>query len=274
MALRNAFKLYVSINDQLDIDNTLMKEYMGYPIDNVIQIKLSEASFKSLFKDPGMLTTEPVSPGMRYNAVGLIGRLSSFFSRNGQFNNYNNLASDITILVNNTFNDVDVNAVTLESACTTDGTIFDYFLKSEAQWGGDPVSLAGETTSEYGTSGETNCLVYEMIAREIDNMISRNVESTSEDMGTSGLLQPDGSYDALDAQYTIANDAFWNELQEGDSIFIEGSFLVPTKKGVPEYKSIDRMGVETTYTPVGTGNLPVILQFVNSQSNSYAFTQS
>lgn len=277
MALRNPFKLYVSVDQSLTVGSEMMKPFVGYPIDNVIQIKLSEDSFKSLFKDT-LMSTSVVDASERYNSEALLNRFKAFFGKT--LNNYNNLASDITILVNNTFNDVDVNPVALEAACVTDGTIFDYFLKSDAQWNSNPVSVAGENVDEYGeVTGRTtssNCLVYEMIAREIDNMISRNIASTSEDMESTSVLQPDGSFDLLDEQYTIANEAFWTSLSEGDSIFIEGSFVVPTRKTLPAdyYKSIDRNGTEATYTPVGSGNLPIILQFVNSASTSYSFPQA
>lgn len=215
-----------------------------------------------MFEDTEMPTTLPVHDG-RYNSWGLRQRLQDFFDR-VKFNNYNNLASDITILINNTFNDVDVNPVTLETACSTDGEIINYFVDSEALWDNGVSTSTIENTSErddeYGTSDASTALkVYEVMAREIDNMISRNVESTSED----GMV-PDNSYDSLDAQYTQVAEAFWNNLQQGDSVFVEGSFNIPTKTGDRTYESTDRNNGTSSYQPVGEGNLPVILQFVHS----------
>lgn len=266
---RNAFKLYVSIADSLSVGTDLMKQHIGYPIDNVIQIKLNTSSFSALFKDPNLHSTSDLS--QRYNCPDLLDRLSRFFD-SSLFNNHNNLASDITILVNNTYNDVDVNPVTLETACAKDGTIYNYLFKSEAQW--DDVNSTSNNIAmeseeyglEVGGGVGSNLKVYEVIGREIDNMISRNVLSTSED----GFV-PDNSYDDLDNQYNLESNNFWTNLQEGDSIFIEGSFTVPTGQTTPVFNSLDRNSNSTSYSPVGSGNLPVIVQFVNSSANSYEY---
>lgn len=265
--VRNPFKLHVSILDNFDAtDGSLMESHLGYPIDNVIQVKLSPSSFKALFRDTVMTTSATPDVQQRYDSDALLERLRSFFDRGTGLHNYNNLASDITTLIQNTYNDVDVNPVTLESACVKDGTIFDYFFKSSAQWQGSSISSSGEMDEEYGDHTGDPIKVYQLMAREIDNMISRNLLSTSED----GIV-PDNSYDDLDALYTIAEEAFWDNSQEGDSIYIEGSFLVPTKMTEKSYASLARDGSESAYDPVGAGNLPVILQFVNSQTQTYSF---
>lgn len=261
---RNAFKLFVSILDAFSPDNELMKKHVGFPIDNVIQIKLNKESFTNLFKDANMST----SASDRYQSAGLLTRLEDFFDRT-KYSNHNNLASDVTILINNSYNDVDVNPVSLETACAKNGAVFDYFFKSNAAWDGNgdgtSTSISGEDTS-YGGSSGVALKVYELICQELDNMISRNVLSTSED----GAV-PDNSYDDLDNLYTIGANNFWNELQVGDSIFIEGSFNVPTAQAAKTYNSLSRDSTSASYDPVGSGNLPVILQFVYSTVNSYEY---
>ena len=261
---RNAFKLFVSIDRELEPGTDIMKSHEGYPIDNVIQIKLGPSAFRALFENT---TNAMVDSASRYDAPELLARLKDFFSRSR--NNYNNLASDITILVNNTYNDVDVNPVTLETACADGGAICTYFTESVAKW--DDATLhdgSDENAAEYGTTTSlAQLMVYEVMARELDNMISRNILSTSED----GMM-PDNSYDDLDNLYNLASDNFWTNLQTGDSIFVEGSFKVPTKQASPSWEKTDRAGGSSPYDPVGEGNLPIILQFVNSDVEVYSYT--
>ena len=273
--MRNPFKLHVSILDSLNATSSFLREASRYPVDNVIQIKLSKEHFTDLFRDPGMSTSLAVDPAMRYSAPGLLARLSSFFGR-GKYHNYNNLAADITTLILNTYSDVDVNPVALEAACQSpNGAIYSYFIKSRAAaQGAGPagststsVSGAAENTHEYGASDEIARLkVFELVARELDNMISRNMYSTSEDRdgdGTSDHWTDTSSYDDLDALYTISEAAFWQNLTEGDSIVVEGSFVVPTRLAAKNFGA--------SYDVVGSGNLPVILQFVYAATQTYGF---
>jgi hypothetical protein len=265
---RNPFKLHVSILDHLEPSSSIMQTHLGYPVDNVIQIKLSSDSFRALFRDASLNigTTSGRDVSQRYSAASLLQRLKGFFSRSGSLHNYNNLASDITTLIVNTYSDVDVNPVTLESACATDGSIFNYFFQSAAEW--DSTSVASGTSTEHGEAHTGVPLkVYQMMARELDNMISRNIWSTSEDM-----MIPDNSYDDLDDLYALAEDNFWANSKEGDSIFIEGSFKVPTRLADKTYSSKGRDNASAAYEPVGEGNLPVIIQFVQSQTQTYSFT--
>ena len=85
-------------------------------------------------------------------------------------------------------------------------------------------------------------------------------------------MSPDNSYDDLDNLYTKKSDNFWDNLQEGDSIFIEGSFLVPTANATLSYSALDRAESSSEYSPVGSGNLPIIVQFVNSSNDAYSYT--
>jgi hypothetical protein len=267
---RNAFKLFVSIDGHLDPSSDIMKRHTGFPIDNVIQIKMNKDSFVGLFKDTVLASGTSASD--RYNSASLLTRLGNFFDRS-KYSNHNNLASDITILINNTYNDVDVNPVTLETACAKDGSIFNYFVKSKASWDSDNNNETTSTSidqvdASYGdatTSG--GLMVYEVIGQEIDNMISRNYLSTSEDNSSA----PDNSYDDLDDLYTRQSDQFWTQSKVGDSIFIEGSFNVPTARDTPAFSSLDRDSSSYSYDPVGSGNLPVILQFVHADVNSYSY---
>ena len=259
--MRDVFKLHVSILDEWSSTTDVLRQAPAYPVDNVVQIKLSKDHFTDLFRDPGMSTSTSVDVSQRYSAPGLLQRLETFFDRN-QYHNYNALSSDITNIILNTHNDIDVNPVALESACCSPfGAIFSYFFKSSAaSFTNAEIPVEGvEVDEEYGeVTDSSSLLVFELIARELDNMISRNLLSTSEDMPD---LIPDTSYDDLDALYTISEDAFWQNLSVGDSIFIEGSFLVPTKIS----KSY------SPYTIVGQGNLPIVLQFVYSDNLSYGF---
>jgi len=237
--IRNPFNLFVSIKDQFD-DNELriMKNHPGFPVDNVIQIKLSKSSFIDLFKDVSLDGSE-ISE--RYSSSRLLQRLDLFFNRR-IYHNHNSLASDLTILINNTYNDIDINPVNLESACASGGQIYNYFFKSEARYNGTSVSREETTNENYGDAsafGES-ILVYEMMAREFDNMISRNVDSTSESYDTS--------YGLLDNEYSIHSNEFWENIRVGDSIFIEGSFMIPSK----------------------SPSLEVILQFVCADFDVYA----
>lgn len=278
---RNAFKLFVTIDSALVPTSDIMESHKGYPIDNVIQIKLDQNGFKQLFRDEDMTT----STGSRYQAAGLLERFEKFFERNGdqKYNNYNNLASDITTLINNTYNDIDVNPVALEGACAKDGAIFNYFIKSGTQHRHNPASdeeygssevltSSGEMANEYG--GGNPLKVYEVIAREIDNMISRNVDTDNQNLSTSDL---EYNYSDLDALYTIAEEAFWSEenMKVGDSIFIEGSFNVPTANPKSDWKQNDvEGGSGDDYEVVGEdqgANLPIILQFVHSSVETYEF---
>jgi len=271
---RNAFKLYVSCESDFVPSTAMMQSIVGYPVDNVIQIKLKSSDFKLLFNqwaESGQSTSaDTTSLTGRINAPALLTALRTFFS--SQLNNYNNLASDVTDLVANTYNDVEINPVLLESACkadpqnaSSDGAIFKYFFESNAFMNGLPVTDSSSDV-DYGaldaadssSDGKTYLRVYEVIAREIDNMISRNLmESTS--------INP--AYNELDVLFEAENDAFWKNLQEGDSIFIEGSFNVPTNIKSPTWTLPND---STSYSPVGNGNLPIILQFVNSNVATYS----
>lgn len=279
---RNAFKLFVSIDDAYTPTSDIMEQHKGYPIDNVIQIKLDADGFKALFRDPGLTS----SAADRYDASALLGRFEDFFSRDSarNLNNYNNLASDITTLINNTYNDIDVNPVALETACATNGQIFNYWIKSKTQHRHNPASdeeygssealtTSGEmTNNEYNESGVattgSSLLVYEVIARELDNMISRGVNT--DNLSTS----MDYQYSDLDELYNTAEEGFWGNSQPGDSIFIEGSFEVPTANSQRTgWKQNDVLDGSTggDYEVIGNANLPIILQFVNSTVTTYEF---
>lgn len=280
---RNAFKLFVTIDSALTPGSEIMEAHKGYPIDNVIQIKLDQDGFVALFKETDPLMSS--SGTDRYDPSKLLERFSKFFSRDpvDNLNNYNNLASDITTLINNTYNDIDVNPVALESACATDGEIFNYFIKSKTQHRHNPdidkeygssedLTDAGEKVDEYGVtaSSDGKLLVYEVIARELDNMISRNVnEDNLEQLSTS----LEYNYSDLDNLFTIVNQQFWENIQVGDSIFIEGSFEVPTANPKEDWKQNDVQGgaSDEKYEVVGGANLPIILQFVHSSVETYQF---
>lgn len=106
--------------------------------------------------------------------------------------------------------DIDINPVTLESACSTNGEIFNYFFKSPTKFNGTSVSKEKSTSEDYGDlQSDLHLLVYEMMAREFDNMISRNNLSISTSYETS--------YGLLDDLYTVEQDHFWQNIQIGDS---------------------------------------------------------
>ena len=231
-----------------------MKQHRGYPVDNVVQIKLSKNSFIDLFKDNGISSSNLDS---RYNSKNLLERLSLFFNKN-LTNNHNSLASDITILIQNTYNDIDVNPIHLENACASNGEIFNYFFKSNVihfdedviiNYEEDDSDLYNDNTYE----NNRNIMVYEMIARELDNMISRNKPISS-------------SYDNDKLDYYYYLDNFWDYIQEGDSIFIEGSFKIPTSKTSKNYKN----KLNEDYNVIGVGNLPIILQFICTNIDIYS----
>lgn len=285
---RNAFKLFVTIDDALTPGSEIMEAHKGYPIDNVIQIKLDQNGFVALFKDDVPMTS---SAEDRYSAPELLTRMGKFFSRDPvdgvSYNNYNNLASDITTLINNTYNDIDVNPVALEAACATDGEIFNYFIKSKTQHRHNPsvdeeygssevLTTSGEKLDEYGepASADGKLLVYEVIARELDNMISRNVNTDNLELQSTSM---EVGYSELDNLFTIVNDQFWTHVEVGDSIFIEGSFNVPTANPKSDWKQNDVQGGATgdDYEIVGgsaNANLPIILQFVHSSVVTYEYS--
>lgn len=229
---RDPFKCFVSIEKTIDesIINQMMTQHIGYPIDNVVQIKLSKDSFTKLFKSSA-INSSSVNIEERYNSPELLNKLQTFFS--SQYNNYNSIASDITILISNTYADkIDINPVNLENACKPNGQIFDYFFLSECTY------LYSSSAENYDdtTSNPGKMKVFQAIAREIDNMITRDISS---DETTS-----------LEELYSLHNDNFWNNLVEGDSIFIDGSFNIP-----------------------GDYNVPIIIQFLNMDKDiGYSFT--
>lgn len=283
---RNAFNLFVTIDDAFTPTSDMMEQHKGYPIDNVIQIKLDSDAFKALFQDTLMSTSTELS-AERYDAGSLLTRFENFFDRSvSGNNNHNNLASDITVLINNTYNDIDVNPVALETACAKNGDIFNYWIKSKTQHRHNPSSseeygsseeltTSGEQSNEYNETGSpstgSSLLVYEVVARELDNMISRGVNT--DNVSTS----MDANYSDLDALYALSADEFWEQSKQGDSIFIEGSFEVPTaetkaiRDGWKQNDVLDE-GVDNDYAVVGGANLPIILQFVNSAVNTYDFS--
>lgn len=255
MTKRHPFNLFVSIESKYEnTDESILKQHKGYPIDNVIQIKLSKLSFVDLFKDNTITSS---NPSTRYNSQSLLERLSLFFNKH-LTDNHNSLASDITILISNTYNDVDINPVNLENACASNGDIFNYFFKSNVSHSNQDVIIDEDIDDSNLYNDNTyqnsrSIMVYEMIARELDNMISRNIYDTSSEL-----------YGELDHYYHSEN--FWNFIQEGDSIFIEGSFIIPTAIIQKQYKN----NLDEKYDIIGTGNLPVILQFVCSNMDIYS----
>lgn len=255
MIKRHPFNLFVSIESKYEnTDESILKQHKGYPIDNVVQIKLSKLSFVDLFKDNTITSS---NPSTRYNSQSLLERLSLFFNKH-LTDNHNSLASDITILISNTYNDVDINPVNLENACASNGDIFNYFFKSNVEHSNQDVIIDEDIDDSdlYNDNTYQNSrpiMVYEMIARELDNMISRNIYDTSSEL-----------YGELDHYYHSEN--FWNFIQEGDSIFIEGSFTIPTAITQQQYKN----NLDETYDVIGTGNLPIILQFVCSNMDIYS----
>lgn len=258
MIKRHPFNLFISIESKYqDIDEDILKQHKGYPIDNVVQIKLSKNSFIDLFKDN---TISSSNSNSRYDSQSLLQRFSLFFNKH-LTDNHNSLASDITILISNTFNDIDINPVNLENACSANGEIYNYFLKSNVIHNNKDVNIHKDiddsdlyNDNTYENSADNrSIMVFEMIARELDNMISRNIYDTSSEL-----------YGELDHFYHSEN--FWNHIQEGDSIFIEGSFEVPTEKQTQEYKN----QTDQNYDIIGTGNLPIIIQFVCSYMDIYS----
>lgn len=255
MIKRHPFNLFISIETKYEnIDESILKQHKGYPIDNVIQIKLSKLSFIDLFKDNTITSS---NSSTRYNSQSLLERLSLFFNKH-LTDNHNSLASDITILISNTYNDVDINPVNLENACSSNGDIFNYFFKSNVLHSNQDVIIDEDIDDSdlYNDNTYQNSrpiMVYEMIARELDNMISRNIYDTSSEL-----------YGELDHYYHSEN--FWNFIQEGDSIFIEGSFTIPTAIIQEQYKN----NLDENYDIIGTGNLPIILQFVCSNMDIYS----
>lgn len=250
---RNPFKLFVTIEQNYE-NNVMFKQHKGYPIDNVIQVKLSKDSFIDLFKDDSISSSDLLT---RYDSTRFLERLSLFFNKHLS-NNYNSLASDITILIQNTYNDIDINPVNLENACSSNGDIYNYFFKSNVTHADEDVIIdnAENDSDLYNDNTYQNSrsiMVYEMIARELDNMISRNLYDTSSEL-----------YGELD--YYFQSDNFWNYIQEGDSVFIEGSFDLPTALEKRNYKN----RFDESYDIVGVGNLPVILQFVCSNLDIYS----
>ena len=266
---RNPFKLFVTIDSSLSNNEDFLKQHKGYPIDNVIQIKLSKNYFTTLFKGDFLNSssfdynsTSFGNLNLRYNSEGLLSRLENFFTSE-KYNNYNNFASDITTLILNTYNDIDINPVKLEKACKKDGQIFNYFFLSptiiDYENSNDIQNMYDDISSQVG-----GIKVYQLIAREIDNMTSRN-------LNLDNLLQQSTSfeyqYSDLEQLYTLYNDEFWNNLQVGDSIFIEGSFNVPTSKVKNTYKN----QTNSNYDIIGIGNIPIIVQFVYSIETTYGY---
>lgn len=252
---RNPFNLFVTIESNFeDIDYDILKQHKGYPIDNVIQIKLSKNSFIDLFKDNSISSSDSST---RYNSTKLLERLALFFNKH-LTDNYNSLASDITTLILNEYNDIDINPVNLENACATNGDIYNYFFKSEVIHSNKNVIINeniddSDLYNDNTYQNSRNIMVYEMIARELDNMISRNIPISSS-----------YNYDQLDYFYYSEN--FWNYIQEGDSIFIEGSFNVPTNKETKTYKN----QFSEDYVMNNLANLPVILQFICTNIDVYS----
>ena len=262
---RQNFKLFVTIDSSIKNVQNFLQQHKGYPIDNVIQIKLSKNYFTTLFKGDILTSTsfEQNNLNARYNSEGLLARLENFFTKE-RYNNYHNLAADITTLIQNTYNDVDINPIKLEKACQKGGQIFNYFFLSRTSYNYTRIDYEDLDKIQQiydDTSSQIDGIkVYQLIARELDNMISRNVN-------LDNILQQSTSleyqYSELDQLYTIYNDEFWNNIQEGDSIFIEGSFQVPTNKKKKNYKN--------NYTIVGSANLPIILQFIYSNTSTYGY---
>ena len=222
---RESFKLFVSIEKEWVPREDIMYEHPGYEVDNVIQLKLTKESFIDLFRDSELTTSDSSN---RYSSRRLLQRLELFFNRQ-IYHNHNTLASDVTILINNTHNDIDINPINLENACSTNGQIFNYFFKSDTIFNNhlttshDNLGLYDDDTTSHQT-----LRVYEIISRELDNMISRNLFSLGEDNNQI----PDNSYDDLDALYTIYENSFWENIQIGDSVFIEGSFQLPNDQSL------------------------------------------
>ena len=266
---RNSFKLFVTIDSALTNVQNFLQQHKGYPIDNVIQIKLSKKYFTTLFKGDILTSTsfEQENLNARYNSEGLLQRLKNFFSKE-KYNNYNSFASDITTLIQNTYNDIDINPVKLEHSCKENGEIFNYFFLSPTSYNSTRIDYEDLKKIEHmydDTSSQVGGIkVYQLIARELDNMISRNVN-------LNNILQQSTSleyqYSELDQLYTVYNDEFWNNIQEGDSIFIEGSFEVPTNKPHKTYKNQKK----ESYNIIGNANLPIIVQFVCSELSAYNY---
>lgn len=235
---RSAFKLHIAIDNSFSNHERILRNHPGYKVDNVIQLKLDRDSFIDLFKDSEL----GVGNSERYSSIRLLQRLQIFFSIH--YNNYNSLASDITTLILNENNDIDVNPVLLEAACRSNtGEIFQYFFLSNVSFDSQAqvtdnthdASLYDDGVDADGTGDPLK--VYQYIAREIDNMISRHIVDSSSD---------ESYYSSLDELYRIESDAFFDNIVVGDSIFIEGAFSLPNSKIIP-----------------------VILQFVHSHIDVY-----
>ena len=257
---RRSFSIHVSIYDSFANVDPLMKHHPGYSVDNVIQVKLSKNGFIDLFKD----STQSTSAEQRYSSSRLLQRLRIFFSQH--LDNYNNLASDISIIIQNSNSDIDINPVNLENACKSNNVeIFTYFFQSPVSFDKQHIQYKDSTADAYlydDYHGPDESVagapykVYEYIARELDNMISRYVTPLA--MGTSYSTSSDDLdvYGQLDELFRIESDAFWDNVVIGDSVFIEGSFLLPNGNYVPiilqfvctnldVYGSPDPAGIQT-----------------------------
>ena len=102
---RPKFKLFVTIDSALTDVQDYLQQHKGYPIDNVIQIKLDTDAFKALFQDTSMSTSGELS-AERYDATTLLTRFEDFFDRsnNNNHNKYNNINTTQNTTTNNTHN--------------------------------------------------------------------------------------------------------------------------------------------------------------------------
>lgn len=198
MSSRNCFEYFLDINST----STSISNY-NYTIDNVIQIKLRKDDFKNLFKCDNLIDN-------KYNSNELLNKLKLFFSN--EFNNYNIFTSDISIIIQNTFKDIDINSSLLEKECKENGYIFNYYFLSEC------ISFSSSTSS--------NKKVYEIISFALEDMINSSINNNN--------------------SFSDKNDEFWNNIPIGDSIFINGNFNISFDINIPitlQFVSIDSSDV-------------------------------
>lgn len=229
---RNAFRIHVALQDTHTVGSHIAVTATDLPSDYVIQISLSRNDFANLFRDPSMNAQNP------YNEQNLLNSFNNFWDASKE--NHNTLANSIYSLISNEYDDVDINPVNLKLATQSDfsgdGTnsqIFDYFHLSNT-------TIASEADSNIPLK------VYQAIAAELRLLLS-NIPGDSNNTD---------SYEALENEYGYIE--FWKQenLQVGDSIFVEGSFKIPTESIEKRWGS---------YTPVGNdqgANLPCILRFM------------
>lgn len=247
---RNPFRIHVELGAEHLIGDDIARQATAFPSDYVIQVSMNKASFTSLFKDVNMATGP-------YNAENLKTRLISFWEKGVNNNNYKTFANSLFTLVMNEYQDVDINTVNLELSTQSNyeqadnnSEIFKYFHISN-------------TTIKHDDANQTPLKVYEAMAAELGTLLT-NIA------GDPNNTDP---FESLENQYGY--EEFWNTLQNGDSLFIEGSLQLPTESSNSQWlvKEAEGEVAAQYYTAVGGANLPCILRFmVNEEEPQYSWS--